>query len=90
MMKVRILVTGRVQGVCFRISTFEKAMEYGLSGEVRNLPDGRVEIMAEGEEALINKLVSWARHGPPGALVTDLEVSEEVGSGKYSGFRITG
>jgi len=65
-------VTGRVQGVCFRLSTREQANSYGLTGWVRNLHDGRVEIMAFGDEQQLDKLNYWLKSGPSMAQVTNL------------------
>jgi len=86
--RVRLLVSGRVQGVFFRAHTRELARGLGLSGYVRNLPDGRVEIVAEGEEAALRELVSFAHRGPPLAQVTGVEVRWEVPTGEFSGFSI--
>ncbi|HVZ56206.1 MAG TPA: acylphosphatase [Chitinophagaceae bacterium] len=71
----RLLVTGKVQGVFYRQSTREKARELGLTGTVRNLPDGRVEIIATGTQTQLEQLRTWCRQGPPRALVTDIEAS---------------
>lgn len=68
----RFLVSGRVQGVFFRASTRTEALRLGLSGYARNLPDGRVEVHAEGDEAAIATLEQWLRHGPPMARVDHL------------------
>jgi len=84
----RILVRGLVQGVCFRISTVEKACSLGLAGRVRNLPDGRVEILAEGPAPLVEELVAWARSGPPGSRVDELS-AQAVSPGGWLDFRIT-
>ena len=70
------LVSGRVQGVCFRMSTDEKATILGLTGWVRNLPDGRVELIASGEEALVDDLREWLNHGPKMAKVLNVECNE--------------
>lgn len=89
-MKAAITVSGLVQGVCFRVATLEKARELALTGEVRNLSDGRVEILVEGPEKTVSKLAGWARTGPPGARVDGVEVVAGAGPGGYRGFRITG
>ncbi len=75
--RVRMLITGRVQGVCFRAYTCEEAKQLDLKGYVRNLPDGRVEVLAEGAPPAVEKLKSYCRQGPPVAHVLDLEVREE-------------
>ena len=69
---VRVVVSGRVQGVWFRAHTERKARELGLVGWVRNLPDGTVEIEAEGPEEAVAALVAWAWQGSPHSEVTDV------------------
>jgi acylphosphatase len=71
-----ILVRGRVQGVSYRQSTAIEAARLGVSGWVRNLPDGAVEAHLEGDHAAVEALVLWCRRGPPQALVTALELDE--------------
>jgi acylphosphatase len=73
-MRARILVTGRVQGVGFRYFTAGHARRLGIAGFVQNLPDGRVEVVAEGERAVVEALVATLRQGPPGAAVRTVEV----------------
>jgi acylphosphatase len=70
--RVRLEITGRVQGVGFRWYTREKARRWGLSGWVRNLADGSVEVVAEGDDASISGLVEMLKQGPPGAHVRDV------------------
>lgn len=65
MSSVRFIVAGRVQGVGFRAATRRQAMALGLEGLARNLPDGCVEVIACGDEAALDRLESWLRHGPP-------------------------
>ncbi|TXH85433.1 MAG: acylphosphatase [Rhizobium sp.] len=80
----RFLVTGRVQGVYFRQSTADQARQLGLDGWVRNLPDGRVEGVASGEQKALETLKAWLHHGPPAARVDDLQwtsVAETVARG---------
>lgn len=69
----RFIVTGRVQGVYFRQSTRDQAASLGLTGWVRNLPDGSVEGMACGTPAALEQLNSWLRRGPPAAKVDAVE-----------------
>ena len=69
----RFLVTGRVQGVTYRASTREQAERFGLSGYVRNLADGRVEVLAVGSEGAIAALERWLWQGPPRARVEDVQ-----------------
>jgi acylphosphatase len=74
----RVVVEGRVQGVWFRESTRQVAEELGVAGWVRNLPDGAVEAVFEGEEDRVASAVAWARRGPQAAVVTSLtETAEE-------------
>jgi len=69
-------VSGRVQGVFYRASTRQRAQELGCRGYARNLPDGRVEVLAVGEPAAVHALIQWLRHGPPAAQVTDVNCTE--------------
>lgn len=69
---VRCVVSGRVQGVWFRASTREQALRLGLRGYANNRPDGRVEVLACGEQASVDRLRAWLWQGPPQAEVTDV------------------
>ena len=71
-----IYVSGRVQGVFFRESTRQQAVELGLTGGVRNLRDGRVEVLVAGEEAEVQTLIKWLKIGPKFAKVTTIKVSD--------------
>ena len=82
------MVSGRVQRVCFRASTREEALRLGLSGWVRNLPDGRVEMVLEGEEDRLLQLLAWCREGPPGARVDRAEARWGSAAGGFGGFSI--
>lgn len=73
----RVLVSGRVQGVYYRDSCRSVARRLGVGGWVRNLVDGTVEVVAEGGRTSVEELVEWCRHGPPHAVVRRVEVSEE-------------
>ena len=84
---IHCLVAGRVQGVCFRMATREQADLYGLTGWVRNLQDGRVEVMAFGDEQQLDSLKQWLKFGPAMARVLDVE-SETVAFQKFKGFGI--
>lgn len=69
-------VSGRVQGVFFRMATQEQANLFGVTGWVRNLPDGRVEVMACGDDNQLRKMKDWLRRGPDMANVLDLECED--------------
>jgi acylphosphatase len=73
----RVLVSGEVQGVAFRDACRRAAGEQGVTGWVRNLPDGRVEAVFEGHADGVERLVGWARRGPSQAMVTDVTVHDE-------------
>lgn len=77
MVRKRVLVSGRVQGVFFRDTCRRVARREGVTGWVRNLPDGRVEAVFEGAADRVDRLVTWAHHGPPQAEVTTVEVQVE-------------
>jgi acylphosphatase len=81
-------VSGYVQGVFFRANTRWKALSLGLTGWVRNLQDGRVEITAEGPEDAVNRLIDWCHIGPRGARVTSVQVFEEKPRGDFESFDI--
>ena len=77
----RLRVTGRVQGVWFRESCRQVAARLGVAGTARNRVDGSVEVVVEGRPTEVEALVAWCREGPPGAEVTDVEVAEESPEG---------
>ena len=81
MERLHLLIQGRVQGVYFRASTFEVGEQLGVVGFVRNLPDGRVEVLAEGTGEQLEALERFCRKGPPGARVDHVEVSRGAGRG---------
>ena len=78
MLTRRYVVTGRVQGVFFRVSTRIEAQRLGLSGWVRNLPDGRVEALVSGEAEPLAALERWLAVGPPHARVDEVRVADEA------------
>ena len=87
--RARILITGLVQGVFFRREMTELARRLGISGWVRNLPNGKVEALAEGEKGRLNELIRFCQVGPPGAAVRKVEVEWSDYLGEFRGFRIT-
>jgi len=88
MRRAEILVTGLVQGVFYRHNTKRKADEFRLTGSVRNLRDGRVEVVCEGAEEDIGKLVEWCRRGPQGAVVEHVDVAWKEYTGEFRDFSI--
>ncbi|MBN1993070.1 MAG: acylphosphatase [Anaerolineae bacterium] len=87
--RAHVFVSGRVQGVNFRWHTQRKAQELGLTGWVRNLWDGRVEAIFEGDEKAVKNAVSWCYDGPPSARVDNVETAYETPGGEFQGFQIT-
>ena len=71
-----LTIRGRVQGVGFRYSMQQEALRLGVTGWVRNRRDGSVEAVVQGDEAALDALVAWAKHGPAGAHVTNVEIAE--------------
>ncbi|WP_292491611.1 acylphosphatase [Methanoculleus sp. 10] len=86
--RTRVLVTGRVQGVGFRWAVEDEAQDAGVTGWVRNLPDGRLEAIFEGEEESVRRMVGFCRRGPAAARVDDVEIMKEESTGKFDGFFI--
>jgi acylphosphatase len=86
--RAHIFVTGRVQGVFFRLETKRKANRYNVKGWVRNLPDGRVEAVFEGEKEDVEKLIAFCKHGPLGARITNLESTWETYTGTFERFKV--
>lgn len=84
----RFLIGGQVQGVGFRFFAEQRAAIEGIHGWVRNLPDGRVEIRAEGEHDSINRFEAALRRGPSGARVEEFAVEPDVIAGRATGFSI--
>lgn len=72
--RATLVISGKVQGVFYRASALAEAQRLGLSGFVKNLPDGAVEAVVEGERHLVDEFVAWCRRGPPAARVDDVLV----------------
>jgi acylphosphatase len=87
MVRQHLWVRGRVQGVWYRGACAEQARTLGVSGWARNLADGRVEVVAEGEPDAVDQLVKWCHVGPPAAKVTGVESLAEAAEG-LSGFAV--
>ena len=88
-LRARVIIEGRVQGVFFRASTRDEANRLGLNGWVRNLPNGDVEALFEGDKSTVSKMLSWCYKGPPYAVVHKVNVSYERYAGDLVGFRVT-
>ena len=86
--RAHVIVTGKVQGVFYRAETASKAKQLRLTGWVRNLPDGRVEGIFEGEETNVQKMVDFCRRGPPNAYVVDVEVRRQEWKGEFDNFTV--
>lgn len=86
--RVHLFISGRVQGVFFRAHTCDEAKKRGLNGWVKNLYDGRVEAVFEGDDGGIQSMISWCRKGPPHAAVTDVSVEGETYRDEFSDFTI--
>ncbi len=86
--RAQVVVSGLVQGVGFRYSLRDLAEREGVQGWVRNLPDGRVEAVLEGDEEAVRRLVGWCYSGPPGARVWNVEVHWSEPQGGLRGFGI--
>jgi acylphosphatase len=84
----RYVISGRVQQVGFRVFAWTTATGEGLHGWVRNLPDGRVEISAEGEADALERFERKVRHGPAAARVADVEVTDTGATGSDTGFHV--
>ncbi|ASC74080.1 Acylphosphatase [Halomicronema hongdechloris C2206] len=88
MRRVDITVQGLVQGVGFRYHTRQEAMRLGVSGYVRNRPDGAVDIVAEGDDDAVQHLIAWAQQGPAAARVSQVDVVEQSPLGNFKRFSI--
>ena len=86
--QLHMLIGGRVQGVFFRAATAEEARALGLKGWVRNLPDGRVEVLAEGDRKNLEMLYAWAHDGPRYARVSDVQARWSEYSGRFQDFEV--
>ncbi len=88
MKRIHIYVKGLVQGVFFRHNTIVHARELDLKGWVKNLIDGRVEILCEGNDESVDKLVAWCKIGPIGAQVEEVEIQQEEVNNEFQNFEI--
>jgi acylphosphatase len=86
--RVQVVIEGRVQGVFFRASTRDEARARGLTGWVRNRPDGRVEALFEGDQRVVENMLAWCHKGPPYAYVDRVEVERQPFVGDQMDFRV--
>jgi len=86
--RAHLYISGYVQGVFFRACTRDEALKLGISGWVKNLADGRVEAIFEGEQTQVEKIISWCHKGPPGARVKKVDISYEEWTGEFTTFEI--
>ncbi|MCK4336200.1 MAG: acylphosphatase [Candidatus Aenigmarchaeota archaeon] len=86
--RVHLLISGEVQGVFFRANTRRAANELGVKGWVRNLPNGMVEVVAEGRKPTLDRLIEYCRKGPDGAGVENIEIKWEEFKNEFRGFDV--
>lgn len=86
--RVHIFVSGRVQGVFFRVGALKKARQLGLTGWAHNTVDGKVEVICEGEKGTVEQFVQWCREGTQPAKVEKCEVAQEEYKGEFEDFEI--
>ncbi|HBG45394.1 MAG TPA: acylphosphatase [Deltaproteobacteria bacterium] len=84
--RAHLIIEGLVQGVSYRAATVETARQHGVSGWVKNNPDGNVEAIIEGDKAMVEKLIDWCRKGPPLARVERVNVSWEPFKNEFDDF----
>ena len=89
MTRADLLISGRVQGVFYRASAQQEAKRLGLAGEIRNLPDGRVEAVVEGPKERIEEFIEWCKRGPPAAEVEQVGVRWSAARGDFRTFMVT-
>ena len=88
MKRIHVVISGRVQGVSFRAATRKEAIALNLTGWVKNLRDGRVEAILEGEESQVEVMRRWCEHGPPLARVIGVDLHDEDYTGEFGEFNI--
>jgi acylphosphatase len=89
-MKIRahVIAAGKVQGVFYRAETASQAKRLNVTGWARNLSDGRVEAVFEGEENNVQRLIDFCRHGPPNAYVVNLDMRRQEWKGEFDSFTV--
>lgn len=88
LVRAHVVISGKVQGVFFRMETLEEARKTGVSGWVKNKQDGTVEAVFEGEKALVDSVIQWCRQGPPVSRVDNVDIEWEPYTGKFTDFSI--
>lgn len=88
MKSVHVYISGRVQGVFFRAETQRAAMSFNLTGWVKNMQDGRVEAVFEGEDENVDKMLAWCHVGSPAARVENVAITEKSYTGEFRNFSI--
>lgn len=88
LVRAHVVISGRVQGVFFRMETLEEARKTGVSGWVKNKQNGTVEAVFEGKKALVDSVIQWCRQGPPVSRVDNVDIEWEPYTGKFTGFSI--
>ena len=86
--RAHLFIQGRVQGVSFRYYTMQEARSLGLTGWVRNLWDGRVEVLLDGDEDAVEQMIKWCQQGPPPAVVENVEIAWEEPTAELNNFRV--
>ncbi|MCJ7568635.1 MAG: acylphosphatase [Anaerolineales bacterium] len=86
--RAHLFIQGRVQGVSFRYYTVQEARSLGLTGWVRNLWDGRVEVLLDGDKDAVKQMVEWCQRGPTPALVENVEILWEEPTAEFNNFRV--
>lgn len=88
--RAHAIISGRVQGVFFRMETMRAAQRFGVFGWVRNMRDGTVEAVFEGQKSQVDAILEWCQQGPANAQVTDVKTQTEAysGNGEFDGFKI--
>jgi len=89
LVRAHVIISGRVQGVFFRVETKRAADRIGVYGWVKNLREGSVEAMLEGDQDRVDALLEWCKEGPPHAQVSDVKLDWQDYTGEFSGFDIS-
>lgn len=89
MKRAHVLVSGKVQGVFYRDAARQEAERHSVTGWIRNLPDGRVEAVFEGEDDPVDAMLAWCHDGSPRAQVTGVEVALDDAKGEFDRFQVT-